>query len=58
MQGVSIVIISEEIREMMDVCDRILVMYNGEIVSEFKVNDPNYIADQILMAVEGEHAVV
>lgn len=57
-QGVAVVIISEEIREMMDVCDRILVMYNGEIVSEFKVDDPNYTAEQILMAVEGEHAVL
>jgi ABC-type sugar transport system ATPase subunit len=57
-QGVAVVIISEEIREMMDVCDRILVMYNGEIVSEFKVDDPNYTAEQILMAVEGERAVL
>ncbi len=53
-QGVSSVIVSEEIREMLDVCDRILVMYNGAIVAEFKVGDPNFAAEKILMAVEGE----
>ncbi|HMD90734.1 MAG TPA: sugar ABC transporter ATP-binding protein [Anaerolineaceae bacterium] len=57
-QGVAIVYISEEIREMLDICDRILVMYNGEISTEFKAGDPNYSADQILMAVEGERVVL
>lgn len=57
-QGVAVIIISEEIREMLDVCDRILVMYNGTIISEFKAGEPNFKADQILMAVEGEHVVL
>jgi len=53
-EGVSVVFISEEIRELLDVCDRILVMYNGAIVSEFKYGEPDFSADKILMAVEGE----
>ncbi|MCL4559476.1 MAG: sugar ABC transporter ATP-binding protein [Chloroflexi bacterium] len=57
-QGVSIVIVSEEIREMLDVCDRILVMYNGAIIAEFKAGAPNFTADQILMAVEGERVAL
>jgi ABC-type sugar transport system ATPase subunit len=57
-QGVAVVIISEEIRELMDVCDRILVMYNGEIASEIKPGDPDFTTDRILMAVEGEHVAL
>jgi ABC-type sugar transport system ATPase subunit len=53
-QGVAVVYISEELREMLDVCDRILVMYNGEISREFKAGDPDFTNAQILMAVEGE----
>jgi ABC-type sugar transport system ATPase subunit len=57
-QGVAVIYISEEIRELLDVCDRILVMYNGEISSEFKPGDPNYNAHQILGAVEGERVTL
>lgn len=53
-QGVAVVLISEEIRELLDVCDRILVMYNGKITAEFSTSDPNTNAERILLAVEGE----
>jgi len=53
-QGVSAVLISEEIREMIDICDRILVMYRGSVIAEFKTEDPNTTPERILLAVEGD----
>ena len=52
-QGVAVVYISEEIREMLDVCDRILVMYNGTISAEFSTDSPDATAENILRVVEG-----
>jgi ABC-type sugar transport system ATPase subunit len=52
-QGVGVVFVSEEIREMMDVCDRIIAMYAGRIVTEFDTRDPELTVDKILLAVEG-----
>jgi ABC-type sugar transport system ATPase subunit len=53
-QGVATIIISSEIREMIGVCDRILVMNNGRITEEFKKNDKNTTPENILAAIEGE----
>jgi ABC-type sugar transport system ATPase subunit len=52
-QQVAVIFISEEIRELLDVCDRIIVMYEGEVVAEFASDDPNTNAESILLAVEG-----
>jgi ribose transport system ATP-binding protein len=52
-QGVSIVIISSEVRELIGVCDRILVMYEGRITHEFKKGDPETTPGNILLAIEG-----
>jgi ABC-type sugar transport system ATPase subunit len=52
-QGVAVAFISEEIREMLDVCDRILVMYDGQVTAEFKMGDPDATVEKILHAVEG-----
>ncbi len=52
-QGVAVAFISEEIRELLDVCDRILVMYNGRVKAEFRVGDPGTTVEAILHAVEG-----
>ena len=52
-QGVAVVYVSEEIRELLDVCDRIVVIYEGEAVAEFDPADPGTTADKILLAVEG-----
>jgi ABC-type sugar transport system ATPase subunit len=52
-QGVASVIVSEEIREMVDICDRIIVMYAGRIVKAFDTSDPESTVDNILLAVEG-----
>jgi ABC-type sugar transport system ATPase subunit len=52
-QGIAIVIISTEVRELLGVCDRILVMYEGKITREFKIGDPETTPDNILLAIEG-----
>ena len=52
-QGVAVVFISEEIRELLDVCDRILVMYAGQLVSEFVTDEPTTTVERIMHAIEG-----
>jgi ABC-type sugar transport system ATPase subunit len=52
-QGVAILIISSEVRELLGVCDRILVMYNGQIRKEFIVGDNASTPQNILLAIEG-----
>lgn len=52
-QGIAILIISSEVRELMGVCDRILVMYHGRITNEFKRGDPETTPANILRAIEG-----
>jgi len=52
-QGVAILIISSEVRELLGICDRILVMYQGKITQEFKVGDPLTTPHDILLAIEG-----
>ncbi|HSM23794.1 MAG TPA: sugar ABC transporter ATP-binding protein [Anaerolineaceae bacterium] len=56
--GHAILIVSSEVREMIGICDRILVMYQGRITHEFKKGNPNTIPNNILEAIEGdtEHA--
>lgn len=50
---VAVVVISEEIRELLDICDRIVVMFKGRIVKEFLTNDSKTTSEAILHAVEG-----
>jgi ABC-type sugar transport system ATPase subunit len=38
---------------MLDVCDRIVVMYDGRVVAEFNVGDADATVEKILHAVEG-----
>jgi ABC-type sugar transport system ATPase subunit len=52
-QGISIIIISTEVRELLGVCDRILVMYEGRITHEFKSGDDQATPQNILLAIEG-----
>ena len=53
-QGIGVIIVSEEIRELVDVCDRIIVFFDGEIVKEFNTKDRSTTAEKVLMAIEGE----
>jgi ABC-type sugar transport system ATPase subunit len=50
-QGVAILIISTEVRELIGICDRILVMYDGRITHEFGKEDME--PHKILAAIEG-----
>ncbi len=52
-QGIAILIISTEVRELVGVCDRILVMYEGRITHEFKRGDADTTPSNILLAIEG-----
>lgn len=52
-QGIAILIVSSEVRELLGVCDRILVMYNGRITAEFKSGEPITTPENILLTIEG-----
>jgi ABC-type sugar transport system, ATPase component len=52
-KGVAVIIISEELHELLDICDRIIVLFNGEIKREFQMSDDGVNAELILSAVEG-----
>ncbi|MDK2980588.1 MAG: simple sugar transport system ATP-binding protein [Chloroflexota bacterium] len=52
-QGVAIIIISTEIRELIGVCDRIMVMNDGRMTHEFKKGEKNMTPETILAAIEG-----
>ena len=52
-RGVAVAIVSDELNELIDICDRILVFYRGRIVREFRKGDPDMTPEQILNAIEG-----
>ena len=51
--GIAVVIISSEVRELIEVCDRILVMYEGRITHEYRKGDIETTPENILAAIEG-----
>ncbi|KPL82178.1 hypothetical protein SE15_13965 [Thermanaerothrix daxensis] len=55
-QGIGVLIISSEVRELLGVCDRILVMYKGRISAEFRSGEPQTTPENILLAIEGGNA--
>jgi ABC-type sugar transport system ATPase subunit len=55
-QGVAIGVVSDEIAELIDICDRIVVFYRGRIVREFRKGDPDFRHEDVLNAIEGESA--
>lgn len=52
-QGVAVAIISDELGELMDMCDRILVFYRGQIIDEFRKGDGRMSHERIMYAIEG-----
>ncbi len=40
--GLSVVLVSSELKELLDICDRILVLNNGEFVEEIERPSFNY----------------
>ena len=51
--GIAVVIISSEVRELIGVCDRILVMYEGRITHEYRKGSVETTPENILDAIEG-----
>ena len=52
-QGVATMIISSEVRELIGLCDRILVMYQGRVTHEFSRAAADMKPEDILLAIEG-----
>jgi len=52
-QGVATIVISTEIRELIGICDRILVMNNGRLTHEYKKGAKDTTPENILYAIEG-----
>jgi ABC-type sugar transport system ATPase subunit len=57
-QGVAVLIISSEVRELLGICDCIMVMYGGKITSTFKVGEMETTPENILLAIEGGNGYV
>ncbi|MGI9252340.1 MAG: sugar ABC transporter ATP-binding protein [Thermomicrobiales bacterium] len=51
--GVAVGIVSDELTELTDMCDRILVFYRGRIVREFRKGVEDWTPASILEAIEG-----
>ncbi|MCC6312764.1 MAG: sugar ABC transporter ATP-binding protein [Thermomicrobiales bacterium] len=52
-RGVAVAIVSDELSELIDMCDRILVFYRGRIVREFQKGTDVMTPERILDAIEG-----
>jgi len=52
-QGVATIVISSEIRELIGICDRILVMNNGRLTHEYQKGAKDTTPENILAAIEG-----
>ena len=55
-RGVAVSVVSDELSELMDICDRILVFYRGRIVREFRKGKDEITTVKLLAAIEGESA--
>ena len=53
-RGVAIAVVSDELNELMDICDRIVVFYRGRIIREFRKDRDTITAARLLAAIEGE----
>jgi ABC-type sugar transport system ATPase subunit len=51
--GVAVAIVSDELGELTDMCDRILVFYRGRVVREFRKGVDDLTPARILDAIEG-----
>jgi ABC-type sugar transport system ATPase subunit len=55
-RGVAVGVVSDELSELMDICDRILVFYRGRVVREFRKGKDEITTVKLLAAIEGETA--
>ena len=52
-QGVAVAIVSDELSELIDTCDRIVVFYRGQIAREFIKGTDEMTPATLLAAIEG-----
>ncbi|MCY7417594.1 MAG: sugar ABC transporter ATP-binding protein [Chloroflexi bacterium] len=52
-RGVAVAIVSDELYELTDMCDRIVVFYRGRITREFHKGSPEMTPERVLDAIEG-----
>jgi ABC-type sugar transport system ATPase subunit len=53
-RGVAVAVVSDELSELMDICDRIVVFYRGKIIREFRKDRDTISTARLLAAIEGE----
>ena len=53
-RGVAIAVVSDELNELIDICDRIVVFYRGKIIKQFHKSEGNITTTALLSAIEGE----
>ena len=53
-RGVAVAVVSDELSELMDICDRIVVFYRGTIIREFRKDRDTITTAILLAAIEGE----
>lgn len=53
-RGVAVGVVSDELSELIDICDRILVFYRGYIIEEFRKDTETITTAKLLAAIEGE----
>jgi ABC-type sugar transport system ATPase subunit len=53
-RGVAVAVVSDELSELMDICDRIVVFYRGTIIREFRKDRDKITTAILLAAIEGE----
>ena len=53
-RGVAVAVVSDELSELIDICDRIVVFYRGRIVREFQKSAGQMTTTALLEAIEGE----
>ena len=51
--GVAVAIVSDELTELTDVCDRILVFHRGRVIREFRKGIDEMTPERVLDAIEG-----
>jgi len=52
-RGVAVCIVSDEINEMIDICDRIVIFHRGRITREFIKSEEEITPKQLIAAIEG-----
>jgi len=55
-QGMAVGVVSDELSELVDICDRILVFYRGRIIRTFDKGKADFRSESILDAIEGGSA--